>query len=52
MHTGFCGRLEEKRSRGRSSRRWEDLQEVEYGAWLGLNRLRIGRVGEILCMPY
>ena len=52
MHAGFCGRLEEKRPRGRPRRRWEDLQEVECGAWPGLNRLRIWRVGVILCMPY
>lgn len=48
VRTGFCGRLEEKRPRGRPRRRWEDLQEVEYGAWPGLNRLKIGRVGGIL----
>ena len=43
----FCGgQLEGKRPLGRSRRRWEDnikidLQEVEWGPWTGLIRLRM-----------
>jgi len=40
---------EGKRPLGRTRRRWEDikmdLQEVGYGAWTGLIRLRIGTGG-------
>jgi len=45
----LVGKPEGKRQLGRTRRRWEDikmdLQEVGYGAWTGLIRLRIGTGG-------
>ena len=43
------GKPEEKRPHGRPRLRWEDnikidLQELEWGTWLGLNLLRTGTV--------
>jgi hypothetical protein len=49
------GKPEAKRSLGKPRHGWEDiiktdLQEVGWGAWTGLTRLRIGTGGELLCM--
>ena len=47
------GKPEVKSSLGRLRRRWDDninvgLQKVGYGAWTGLNWLRIGTDGGLL----
>jgi hypothetical protein len=48
----LVGKPEGKRPLGRPRRRWEvikmDLQEVGYGTWSGLIRLRIGTGGGYL----
>jgi len=49
----LVGRVEGKRPLGRSRRGWKDnirmdLQEVEWGAWIGLIWIRIGTGGWLL----
>jgi hypothetical protein len=51
----LVGRPERRRPLGWPRHRWEDnikmdLQEVEWGAWSGLIRLRIGTGGGLLWM--
>jgi len=50
VHRVLVGKREEKRSRGRPRRRWEnyitiELQEVGCGVWTGSNWLRTGTGG-------
>ena len=50
VHRAFGGETEGKRPIGRPRHKWEhhinmDLQEVNWGAWTGLIRLRIDKVG-------
>jgi hypothetical protein len=52
-YTILVGRPEGRRPLGRPRRRWEDnikmdLQEVAWGEWTGLSRLRIGTGGGLL----
>jgi len=50
----LVGKPEGKRPLGRPSCTWEgnitiDLQEIDWGFWSGLIRLRAGTGGEFLC---
>jgi hypothetical protein len=52
-YRSLAGRPEGRRLLGRPRHRWEDnikvdLQEVGWGAWTGLIRLRIGTGGGLL----